>query len=67
MAPFDALYSKKCKSPSYWMVVGKTEITGPKIMLETMKKINVIQDCLKITQNRQKSYANANIRELDFQ
>ena len=36
-------------------------------MMETTEKIKVIQDRLKIAQDRQKSYAKANIRELDFQ
>ncbi|GFS42085.1 hypothetical protein Acr_00g0078030 [Actinidia rufa] len=67
MAPFEALYGRKCRSPSYWMEVGETEITGPDIVLETTEKIKMIQKKLKNAQDRQKSYADANRRELDFQ
>ena len=67
MAAFEALYGRKCRSPSCWMEVGKTEITRPDIVLETTKKIKMIQEKLKIAQDRQKSYADANRKELDFQ
>ena len=67
MAPFEALYGRKCRSPSCWTEVGETEITGPDIVLETTEKIKLIQDRLKVAQDRQKSYADANRRELDFQ
>ena len=60
MAPFEVLYGKKCRSPSYWTEVGETQITKPNIMLETIEKIKLIKDRLKITQDRQKSYAEAN-------
>ncbi|XP_057497352.1 uncharacterized protein LOC130782073 [Actinidia eriantha] len=43
------------------------EITGPYIVLKTTEKIKMIQDRLKVAQDRQKSYADANRRELEFQ
>ena len=67
MAPFEALYGRKCRSPSCWTEVGEEKITGPDIMLETTEKIKMIQDRLKVSQDRQKSYADANRRELEFQ
>ena len=36
-------------------------------MLQITKKIKLIQERLKVAQDWQKSYANANRRELDFQ
>ena len=67
MAPFEALYGRKCRSPSCWTEVGEAEITGPDIVLETTEKIKMIQDRLKVAQDRQKSYADTNRRELEFQ
>ena len=67
MTPFEALYSKKCRSPSCWTEVEKIEITRPNIVIKITKKIKVIQDLLKIAQDRQKSYVDANRRDLDFQ
>ena len=52
MTSFEALYSRKCRSPSYWTEVGKTEITGPDIVLETTEKIKLIQDRLKVAQDQ---------------
>ena len=43
------------------------QITGLDIVMKTTEKIKVIQDHLKIAQDQQKSYADANKRELDFQ
>ena len=67
MAPFEALYGRKSRSSSYWTEVGETKITGSDILLETTKKIKLIQEQLKVAQDRQKSYVDANRRELNFQ
>ena len=67
MAPFEALYGRKCRSLSCWTEVREKNIIGPYIMLETTKKIKVIQDMLKVIQDQQKSYADANRRALYFQ
>ena len=48
MAPFEALYGRKCSSSSCWTEVGEIEITGLDIVLETTKKIKVIQERLKV-------------------
>ena len=44
MAPFEALYGRKCRSTSCWTEVGEAKITGLDIVLETIKKIKMIQD-----------------------
>ncbi|GJU00466.1 putative reverse transcriptase domain-containing protein [Tanacetum coccineum] len=38
-APFEALYGRKCGSPVCWAKVGDVQLTGPKIVHETTKKI----------------------------
>ncbi|GKB76703.1 integrase, catalytic region, zinc finger, CCHC-type containing protein [Tanacetum coccineum] len=40
-APFEALYGQKCRSPVCWAEVGDVQLTGPKIIQETTKKIVV--------------------------
>nr|GEY24714.1 putative reverse transcriptase domain-containing protein [Tanacetum cinerariifolium] len=37
--PFEALYSRKCRSPVCWDEVGDTQLTGPEIIHETTEKI----------------------------
>ena len=66
MAPFEALYGKKCRTPACWTEVGDATLTGPDIVRETTEKIKVIQERLKTAQDRQKSYADSRRRELEF-
>ena len=73
MAPFEALYGKKCKSPLYWdledrvsqTVVG--ERTPNELVQDTVEKVRLIQERLKTAQSRQKSYADNRRRELEFE
>ncbi|GJW69648.1 hypothetical protein Tco_0126565 [Tanacetum coccineum] len=39
VAPFEALYGRKCRSPICWAEVGEAQLTGPEIVRETTKKI----------------------------
>ena len=56
MAPYEALYGRKCKSPIYWIKVGERQILGPKNVQLTTDKIKVIQQRLQAAQSFQKSY-----------
>ncbi|GJY52986.1 putative reverse transcriptase domain-containing protein [Tanacetum coccineum] len=37
-APFEELYSRKCRSPVCWAKVGEVQLTGPEIVQETTEK-----------------------------
>ncbi|GJU93646.1 putative reverse transcriptase domain-containing protein [Tanacetum coccineum] len=39
VAPFEALYRRKCRSPVCWAEVGDAQLTGPAIIHETTEKI----------------------------
>jgi hypothetical protein len=67
MAPYEALYRRKCRSPLYWDKVGEQKLLGPEIIKDTCKKISVIKQQLATTQSRQKSYADARRQELEFE
>ena len=67
MAPYEALYGRKCRTPVCWDEVGERKLVGPKIVQVTCDKIKVIRDRLKIAQDRQKSYANNRRRDLEFE
>nr|GFA81301.1 reverse transcriptase domain-containing protein [Tanacetum cinerariifolium] len=45
-APFEAFYGRKCRSPVCWAEVGDIQLTGPKMIHETTKKIMQIRQCL---------------------
>ncbi|GFY87122.1 hypothetical protein Acr_05g0007610 [Actinidia rufa] len=43
MAPYEALYGRKCRSPFCWTEVGERQMLGPEIVQLTTDKIKVIQ------------------------
>ncbi|GJT61891.1 putative reverse transcriptase domain-containing protein [Tanacetum coccineum] len=65
--PFEALYSRKCRSLVCWAKVGDVQLTGPKIIHETTEKIVQIQQRLQAARDRQRSYANIRRKPLEFQ
>ena len=67
MAPFEALYGRKCRSPLCWTEVGERKLLGPEIVQETTDKIDLIQQRIRTAQSRQKSYADIRRRELEFE
>ncbi|XP_058784742.1 uncharacterized protein LOC131659586 [Vicia villosa] len=66
MAPYEALYGRKCRSPLCWSEVGEKGLLGPEIIQETTKKVKMIRDKMKQAQDRQKSYAEKRRRPLEF-
>ncbi|KAJ9555926.1 hypothetical protein OSB04_010540 [Centaurea solstitialis] len=67
MAPFEALYGRKCRTPTCWLEAGEKQFAGPEIIQETADKMKGIRECLKAAQDRQKSYADKKRRPIDFQ
>ncbi|KAK1696236.1 hypothetical protein QYE76_012933 [Lolium multiflorum] len=57
MAPFEALYGRKCRSPICWYEAGSSKEFNPDYVKEKQQIIDIIRDRLKIAQSRQKSYA----------
>ena len=57
MAPFEALYGRRCRSLIRWFEVWESSIFGPDSIHEPLEKVRVIRDRLDTTYIRQKSYA----------
>ncbi|OMO80899.1 reverse transcriptase [Corchorus capsularis] len=66
MAPYEALYGRKCRSPVCWDEVGERKLLGPEIVQQTVDKIQLIRERLRTAQSRQKSYADIRRRTLEF-
>jgi hypothetical protein len=66
MAPYEALYGRKCRSPLYWDELGERRILGPDIVQDTVDKVALIRQRLSAAQDRQKSYADVRRRNLEF-
>jgi hypothetical protein len=58
MAPFEALYGQKYRTPLYWNQTGESRVFGPEVLQEAEKQVHIIRENLKTAQSRQKSYAN---------
>jgi hypothetical protein len=56
MAPFEALYGRRCRTPLNWSQVGERTLFGPKLVQEAEEKVEVIGENLRAAQMRQKSY-----------
>ncbi|XP_076924446.1 uncharacterized protein LOC143586879 [Bidens hawaiensis] len=67
MAPFQALYGRKCRSPICWNEIGETQLTGPEMVQDTTDKIAQIRNNLLTARSRQKSYADKRRRPLEFE
>ena len=67
MAPFEALYGRRCRTPLSWSQTGERKIFGPDFVTEVENKVENIQANLKAAQSRQKSYAHMRRKPLQFE
>ena len=67
MAPFEALYGRRCRTPLMWDEVGDCQLFGPDLIKESEEKVKLIRDRLKIAQSRQKSYADSKRKEVTYE
>ncbi|GJZ66268.1 hypothetical protein Tco_0622964 [Tanacetum coccineum] len=65
-APFEALYGRKCRLPIMWAEVGEGQLIASELVQESTENISQIQDRLKATRDRQKSYADKKRKPLEF-
>jgi hypothetical protein len=67
MAPYEALYGRRCRTPVCWDEEGARLLTGPELVHDTTEKVKVIKEKLKNAQQRQKAYADQGRRHVEFQ
>nr|AAX95140.1 retrotransposon protein, putative, Ty3-gypsy sub-class [Oryza sativa Japonica Group]ABA92431.1 retrotransposon protein, putative, Ty3-gypsy subclass [Oryza sativa Japonica Group] len=67
MAPFEALYRRKCRTPLFWDQTGEHQLFGTEVLTEAEEKVRTVRERLRIAQSRQKSYADNRRRELTFE
>jgi hypothetical protein len=66
MAPFEALYGRRCRTPLNWSKPGERSFFRPDMVKETKAKVQWIIHNLKKAQARQKSYADKRRQPLYF-
>ena len=52
MAPFEALYGRKCRTPVCWDKVCERILVGPELVQITSKKVKFVRDNLKTARDR---------------
>ena len=66
MAPYEALYGRKCRTPMCWTELNEHKLIGPDIVKDTEEKVQVIRQRLKAASDRRKSYANLKKRDIEY-
>jgi hypothetical protein len=66
MAPFEALYGRKCRTPLMWSEVGERTFFGPAAIIEAEEDVAKVRENLKIAQSRQKSYCDRKRKDVSF-
>jgi hypothetical protein len=67
MTPFEILYGKRCRTPLFWNETGEQKVFGPDILQEAEKQVRMVRENLRVTQSRQKNYADHKRRKLSFE
>ncbi|WVZ90080.1 hypothetical protein U9M48_036411 [Paspalum notatum var. saurae] len=67
MAPFEALYGRRCRTPLNWSEPGERVTFGPDLVSQAEEQVKLIHSNLKRAQSRQKSYSNKRRRSLVFE
>jgi hypothetical protein len=67
MAPLEALYGRRCRTPLNWIEPGEKVIFGPDHVKEAEATIRRIQDNLRAAKSCQEIYANKRRRPLEFE
>ncbi|RDX70932.1 hypothetical protein CR513_49770, partial [Mucuna pruriens] len=58
MAPYEALYGRRCRTPLCWCELEENVVSGLEVKL--------IQENIRVTQNRQKIYHDKKRKDLEF-
>ncbi|XP_042410118.1 uncharacterized protein LOC121999512 [Zingiber officinale] len=66
MAPYEALYGRKCRTPLHWDEVGEIAVLGPDIVTQTVELVEKIQNRMQAAQSHQNNYVDQRRRDLEF-
>jgi len=67
MAPFEALYGQRCRTPLCWYELGESALLGLEVVQETTEKVKMIQEKMKVFQSRLKIYYDKRRKDIKFQ
>ena len=67
MAPYEALYGRKYRTPLCSTELSEKKIIVPYLIQETEEKVKMIRERLKVTTNRKKSYTDMRIMDIRYE
>jgi len=67
MAPYKALYGRRCRTPLCWLEPGEGLTLGPEVLQQTTEKVKLIQERMRTAQSRHKSYHDKRRKDLEFE
>ena len=66
MAPYEALYGRRCRTPICWYETGEQILLTPDFVQKQKEEIKMIKEKMKASQDRQKSYYDRRRKSLEF-
>jgi actin-related protein len=67
MAPFEALYGRKCRNSLNWVEPKERRYYGIDFVKEAKEQVRIIQKHMEVAQPRQKSYADRRRKPIEFE
>jgi hypothetical protein len=67
MAPFEALYGRKCRTPLNWVEAGERRYYGTNFVKQAEEQVHTIKIHMAIAQSRQKCYADRHRKPIEFE
>ena len=67
MAPYEALYGRKCRTPLCWTELSEKKVIGPDLIQEIEEKVKMIRERLKVANDRQKSYVDMKRKDIRYE
>ena len=64
MAPYEALYGRKCITPLCWTELSEKKVIGLDLIYETEEKVKIIIERLKVATDRQRSYGDMKRKDI---
>ncbi|XP_017624700.1 uncharacterized protein LOC108468322 [Gossypium arboreum] len=66
MEPYEALYGRRCCTPSCWTELGEQHVLGLGLVSDTKAQVRLVRDRLKEASDRQKSYMDLKRKEIEY-
>ena len=67
MAPYETLYSRRCRTLVYWTELNEHRVIGPDIRKDIEMNVQVIRKRLKAASDRQKSFSDLKRRDIEYE